>query len=432
MITSGPGAYWQQGQLTETTGSADIIVDENTEYQTWDGFGGTFSEKGWYVLMELSSADRDRAIRLLFDENEGCGFTFGRIPIGSSDYGVSRYTLDDGGTDYQMNNFSIDRDLDYLIPYIQAAQAVKSDIRFWATAWTPPPWMKDNNAYDRGSMKSDSQTLDAYALYLQRFVEAYEAQGIDIEAVGPQNEPGYPQDYPSCTWDANTFSNFIANHLGPLFTQQNVSADIWLATMSNPNSSSIVSTVMGGGAAQYVSAIGLQWGMEGSASNYSNQYSQPVYQTEHKCGNYPWEGGYQQTAPNDFAYAEESWGLIKSWIQNGVNGYSAWNMVLDTVGRSLDDVRPWAQNAPLTVDANSNRLIITPTYYVFRHCAQFVEPGAVRVGTQGGDALAFENPDGSIVVIMKVSGGQTTVAVGGQTLQFSASGTGWATIDWNP
>jgi len=382
--------------------------------------------------MQLSADDRNRAIRLLFDVTDGCGFTFGRIPIGSSDYGLSRYTLDDGGTDYQMNNFSIQRDLGCLIPYIQAAQAVKPDIRFWATAWTPPPWMKDNNAYDRGNMKSDSQTLDAYALYLQRFVEAYEAQGIDIEAVGPQNEPGYPQDYPSCTWDSNTFSTFVANHLGPLFASQNVPADIWLATMSNPNSTSIVSAVMGGGGAQYITAIGLQWGMEGSASNYSNQYSQPVYQTEHKCGNYPWESGYQQTAPNDFAYGEESWGFIKTWINNGVNGYSAWNMVLDTVGRSLDDVRPWAQNALLTVDTNSNQLILTPTYYVFRHCAQFVEPGAVRVGTQGGDALAFENPDGSIVVIMKVSAGQTTVSVGGQTLQFSAPGTGWATIDWNP
>jgi glucosylceramidase len=283
-------------------------------------------------------------------------------------------------------------------------------------------------------MKSDGQTLDAHALYLARFVEKYAEVGINVEAVHPQNEPGYPQDYPSCSWSASVFADHIANHLGPLFAQRLPNTEIWCGTMSNPNSTSIVSAVMGGSAAQYIDGIGLQWGMEGNAATYSNQYSVPVYQTEHKCGNYPWEGGYQQTAPNDHAYAVESWGFIKTWISNGVNAYLAWNMVLDTVGRSLDEVRPWAQNALLTVNASSNQLIVTPAYYVFRHCAQFVEPGAVRVGVNSGDALAFRNPDGSIVVIMYNSGGagQRTVAVGGSTLQFNMPGNGWATIDWQP
>src|SRR5690349_25131860 len=35
---------------------------------------------------------------------------------------------------------------------------------------------------------------------------------------------------------------------------------------------------------------------------------------------------------NDDAYAVESWGLIRDWIKAGVTAYSAWNMVLDTVG----------------------------------------------------------------------------------------------------
>jgi glucosylceramidase len=37
-------------------------------------------------------------------------------------------------------------------------------------------------------------------------------------------------------------------------------------------------------------------------------------------------------APNDQAYAVESWGLIRDWIKAGVTAYSTWNMVLDTVG----------------------------------------------------------------------------------------------------
>lgn len=67
----------------------------------------------------------------------------------------------------------------------------------------------------------------------------------------------------------------------------------------------------------------------------------------------------------------ESWGLIRDWIKKGVNAYSAWNMVLDTVGRSLDTVRPWAQNALLAVDVSGKKLHITPAYYVFRHVSQY-------------------------------------------------------------
>ena len=434
LITSGPGAYWQEGEVTVGGNSPNITVNDGQEFQHWTGWGGTFNEKGWDAMKALSSDDRERAIRLLFDRNEGCGFTWGRIPIGSSDYGLSRYSLDETAGDYDMQNFSIDRDRQDLIPYIKAALAVKSDIRFWGTAWSPPPWMKDNNAFDRGNMKGDAQTLGAYALYLARFVEEYENEGIYVEAVGPQNEPGYPQDYPSCVWSSTIYTDFVANHLGPLFSQRLPDREIWAATMSNPNSNTIVQGVMNNSTARgYITRIGAQWGQDQHVSQYVSSYGLPVMQTEHQCGNYPWEGGYQQTAPNDQAYAVESWGLIKKWIENGVDSYSAWNMVLDTVGRSLDDVRPWAQNALLTVNVGSGELILTPTYYVFRHLAQYVEPGSVRVGVSGGSALAWKNPDGSIVTVMYNSGGsaaQTTLSVAGTMVQFQIPANGWATVNW--
>lgn len=436
LVTSGPGDYWKVGEVTVGGSSANITVN-NTTYQTWHGWGGTFNEKGWEAMKALSQADRDRAIQLLFGV-DGANFTYGRIPIGSSDYGNDRYSLNPTAGDNQMTNFSIERDKKDLIPYIKAALAVKQDIRFWGSPWSPPPWMKDNNAFDRGNMKSDAATLGAHALYLARFVEEYEKEGILVEAVHPQNEPGYPQDYPSCLWSAQTMATYIANHLGPLFEERLPDTEIWLGTMSNPNDTAIVSAVMGNQTAKgYVKGIGLQWGMGdgNSPSTYASQYGIPIMQTEHKCGNYPWEGGTDQSkAPNDHAYAVESWGFFRNWIGKGVNSYLAWNMVLDTIGRSLDTVRPWAQNALLAVDVNAKKLVITPTYYVFRHLAQFVVPGAVRVGTDGGQALAFKNPDGSYVVMMYNSGGQaanTTLSVGGTMVQFSIPANGWATVNWD-
>lgn len=451
LITSGQGNFWQIGQVTEGGGAATVTVDDAQTFQAWQGFGGTFNERGWDALEELSAEDRALAIQLLFSSQNGLALTVGRIPIGSSDYGLDRYSLADEPQDLAgdpMQNFSIDRDQNDLIPYIKAALEVNPDIKFWASPWSPPPWMTDNGIdvglpapspgpaefdMDGRAMKSDPLMLQAHAEYLARFVEAYTAEGIAVEAVHPQNEPGWAQNYPSCAWPNNLLTTYIRDYLGPLFETRLPNTEIWLGTMSNTTSDSIVVDVMGDpAAAAYVKGIGLQWGMgDGNNPVTYQTYDVPVMQTEHKCGNYPWLGSYVEVAPNDYAYAEESWDLFTNWLEKGVNSYMAWNMVLDTSGRSMDTTRPWGQNTLLTVDRNSDSLIVTPTYFVFRHLSQYVKPGAVRVAVDG-DALAFKNADGSIVTILHNGGGApaaTTLAVGGTTVQFEVPSRGWATVN---
>jgi glucosylceramidase len=96
-------------------------------------------------------------------------------------------------------------------------------------------------------------------------------------------------------------------------------------------------------------------------------------------------------------------------------------------------VRSWAQNAPLVVNVSARQLIISPTYYVFRHVSQYADPGGKVVGTSSNDALAFKNPDGTIVVVIYANAARTiTVAVAGKRLQFQMPGQGWATLNVSP
>ena len=115
LVTSAPNAYWNTtGTLSVvTTGIADVTVNDATTMQTWEGFGGSFNEMGWSYLSMLSPADRDKAIQLLYGA-DGARFAFGRIPIGASDYAMSRYTLDEvaSGTDPKLASFAITRDMD--------------------------------------------------------------------------------------------------------------------------------------------------------------------------------------------------------------------------------------------------------------------------------------------------------------------------------
>ncbi len=441
LITSGQGAYWKTGTWTELPSAiADLTVNDTTVKQTWNGFGGTFNEAGWNVLSMLSASDRDQAMHLLFDAQNGAHFLYGRIPIGASDYATSRYTDDETPNDFTMASFSISRDQQALIPYIKAALAINPNLHLWASPWTPPTWMKDNAAFDGGNMKDDAQVLQALALYLAKWVQAYAGQGVKIEAVHHQNEPGYNTNYPSCLWTPALYDKFVATYLGPTFASQNVAAQIYLGTMSNGDAGkdgTILSTVTADTTAmKYIKGFGLQWNMLPSVGGLVSR-GLPILQTEHKCGNYPWNpAGFPafnpNQAPNDHAYAVESWGNIHDWIVAGANVYSAWNMVLDTFGKNIDSVRPWPQNALLTVDTATRTLNVTPAYYVFRHISQYVDVGAKVLGTTGVDGLAFKNPDGTLVAI--VHNGVATsknmiVAMGGKRYQFTVPANGFATLN---
>jgi len=426
------------GTLTPVDGgAATVTVDEGSPAQIWEGFGGAFNERGWHYLLMLSQGDRDAALQLLFGA-EGCRFAWGRIPIGATDYAMDRYSLDETPNDTALADFSIARDLELLIPYVKAAQSVKPDLRFWASPWSPPTWMKDgpfndDSAFDGGTMKGDATTLGALAQYFVNFVQAYAEQGIDVELVSPQNEPGYSGTYPTCGWAPEAYASFVGQHLGPALNSAGLDVKIMLGTFNGgTGDSSIISTVMGDATARsFIDVLGYQWGMQGSVSG-AQQYGLPVWQTEHKCGNYPWEpqSFVEDIAPNDDAYAVESWGLIRGWIGAGVTAYSTWNLVLDEAGIGIDSERVWPQNALMTVDTETGELTLTPTYYVFRHLSQFVDPGATVIETRGGEALAFANPSGAIVTVMYNSGNATpyTLTAGGRTLQFDMPARGWATV----
>jgi glucosylceramidase len=286
-----------------------------------------------------------------------------------------------------------------------------------------------------GNMKSDAQTQGAHALYLARFVEEYAKEKLKIEAIHPQNEPGYAQ----VKWAQSLLINYFKTYLGPTFAQHNLTAEIWCGTMSAPVDSQIAQAVANDAASmKYVKGFGLQWNHTTTTASLAPKGR--VWQTEHRCGNYNFEAIYWDKArydpnkpQNDHLYAEESWQLIRDWIVGGVNAYCAWNMVLDTYGKSLGN---WPQNALLVVDRSAKKLIITPAYYVFRHFSQYIDSGATRIGTTGSfDALAFKNPDSSIIteVYNKNESPQTmTVSVKGSLYQFAVPAHGWGTFCVRP
>jgi glucosylceramidase len=450
LVTSAQDAFWQTGTLTEAASDTpDLIVDDSTTYQTFDGFGGTFNEKSWSYLAQLSESERSQALNLLFGA-DGARFAFGRLPIGANEYALDRYTLDitatDTTPDLQMEKFSISRDLNNLIPFVKAALALRPDIHFLAVPWTPPVWMKtgvfrDEGAaarYDGGNMSEDSATLSAFALYLSKFVQEYAKQGISIEAIAVQREPSFAENFPSCLWTMPLYLKFVREYLAPTFAAQGASTKIYLGLMENGEETSLDTALVSNvradpEALKSFSGFGFEWGMIKQMPRVT-PLNLPILQTEHQPGNEPWVRPFQQDkAPNDFAYAIESWGLIRNWLEAGATAYIAKHMVLDSVGLGLDSREIWPQNSLLVVDTVSKTLTATPAYYVFDHFSHFIARGAkrVKVTSTSLSALAFKNPDGSMVTVIRnadSSAKSLAIALGGASYRFTIPGNGFATV----
>jgi glucosylceramidase len=477
LVTSANNNFWVTTTpfTVVTSGTPTVTVNASTVMQNWEGMGGAFNEIGWNVIQMLSASDQAKAIDLLFG-SDAAGFVFGRIPMSASDYALTRYTDDEvaaGSTDLNMTSFSIARDQMYLIPYAKAAMAVNPNITFWGSPWTPPTWMKMTTGsntpgatscalvgatmFDGGCMNASAANLKAYAQYFVKWIAAYKAAGIAISTVSPQNEANYAEGYPSCLWNSADIATFDGTYLGPALS--GTGTTIMAGTMSNNNTEddpTIVTAIFANTAAKgFIGELGYQWGMEQFVTSDAAKYSPlHIWQTEHRAGNYPGFTPADPTptdtfnatmAPNDIGYGWESWELIRRWVDDGVTSYSAWNMVLDTVGKGNDTVRNWPQDALLTVNTSTKALGITPAYYAFRHVAQFARPGGKVLattstitppsGAPGGDeALAFLNADNSIAVVMYNPGAAQmfTVSVGGKMFQFMMPAAGWATLDYVP
>lgn len=415
MFTTTESAPWQQVKNMKWSEKAPaagfpVVTVTDEKAQTLDGIGGTFNEIGWDMLCYLTPEQRQQILSDLFSK-EGAKFSYCRMPIGASDFGMNFYSLNDVADDFEMVNFSIARDRHILMRYIKEAKKVNPDLKMWASPWSPPAWMKTNNSYASGfdrntpsyngllmerqlelpctGFKMQNGYLKAYALYFSKFCKAYDAEGVHIENINIQNEPCSNHTFPSCPWRPEDMAFFIGRYLGPRFEQDSIDTEIIFGTINNLNPDFTRKALSDPEAAKYIKGAGYQWDGKGSIPVISKEFPDlKMMHTEAECGN----------GSNDWAAAENTWWQISHYLRNGACNFTYWNMILDDTGLS-----PWGwrQNALISVNPKTQQVDYHPEYYLMKHLSHYIEPGAQRVilDNAGDDILAFVNPDGKEVVI---------------------------------
>ncbi|KAL5498371.1 hypothetical protein ACEPAH_2513 [Sanghuangporus vaninii] len=175
------------------TGSADIVVDDTSTFQSIWGVGGSLTDSSARLLSNLKSQNWNNYWSLLgyvFSPTDGAnagGLSYLRVPLGASDFSANLYSFDDTAGDASFNNFNINNAPSYLFSTIQDILSVNNLVRVHILPWSPPGWMKSSGTMNGGSLLD--QYVGIYASYLLKCVQGFASKGITPYAISIQNEP---------------------------------------------------------------------------------------------------------------------------------------------------------------------------------------------------------------------------------------------------
>src|SRR5579864_3176807 len=230
-VTGGKLRYAPAPNLTwRTAGSTAenaIVLDPSKKFQEMLGFGAAFTDAACYMFNQLAAPAREQLFHELFHPSE-MGLNVGRTCIGSSDYSTEVFSYDEGEPDPEMKRFSIAHDQAYVLPMLREARKANPDLFLFSSPWSPPGRMKAGGSMLSGSIRQ--RYFGPYAQYFLKFLQAYAAEGVPVQAITVQNEVDTDQDgrMPACLWPQEYEIAFVKNHLGPLLEKSNVSTKIWV------------------------------------------------------------------------------------------------------------------------------------------------------------------------------------------------------------
>ena len=382
----------------------NILLNPEQTYQTMQGFGAALTGSSAFCLKLMKQEDRTAFLKKTYSQTEGYGSSYVRIAIGCSDFSLREYTCCDTPG---IENFALtSEETDYVIPILKEIIAINPNIRILASPWTCPLWMKDyqkypvyqNREYTAGQLKPEYYA--DYATYFVKWVQAFQAAGISINAVTIQNEPLNNKNSASLVMEWKEQRDFV-KVLGPAFEAAGLSTRI------------------------YAYDHNYNYDNKGDQNGYPYQiYNDPEaakYLAGASIGT--WNNGHDLT--KTLLSNMESIGI--GTINNYCSAVTIWNLMLETdFNGAVPSNNGGQPNRPGgcqtcfgAVDLNMSDLktiYMNSHYYMICHLSAVVKPDAVRIGTSGytdNDIAysAFKNTDGSyaFVIINKSSSAKSIV-----------------------
>jgi glucosylceramidase len=433
---------------TPPKGIDQIQVNPRVTYQHIEGFGGALTDTSAYEIWEKTTpTERNELMDALF-AHTGLHLNYMRIPMGATDFTQNEtpYSYDDlpaGKTDPSLSHFSIAHDEAYIIPLLKQMLSIDPRVETIANPWSPPGWMKANDALNNMGGKGVllPRNYGPLARYFVKFIEAYQAAGVPIDAITPQNEPSNWTAYPGMELTEPNEAQFIAKDLAPKLAAAKLHPEIYGDDLG------FSAGTEGIGYAQGIARSSASGDLHGVAWHCYHG-SPDAISTEHEL--FPrLDEIVDECAPGLTPSVSET--LISS-LRNWASAVVFFNLAVDP---ERGPVQPPNHGCgPCTAESTvypNGTFGLNLSFYQLGQASHFIDRGAARISTQnyvsyaisgndptistpGLDDVAVENPNGSKVLIAyNNSNGPIRFAVEWQkqwfTYRLPASGT--VTFEWD-
>ncbi len=437
-----------------------INVNPQARYQQFTGVGAALTDSSaWLIYDELSPTSRLALLQALFGapgSSNSLGLpaihlNFLRVGIGAPGAMTvgAPYSYDDlsqpGASDPTLSQFSIAHDLSYIIPTLQQALSINPALEVFANPWSPPAWMKTESTLDNPDGQNTLQPANygTFANYIVKFIQAYQAQGVPITAIAPQNEPSSGQggatNYPGMDFPESDEAQFITQDLAPALQTAGLNPKIYGNDLSW-SSAAYAGALASGPAAADLS--GISWHC---------YFGSPTVMTQQHAAAPGLDQLVDECSPEIRGFGTPEF-LISS-LRNWASAVSVWSVALDPndgpiqAGNSCPGC-----TGPVTINEATQAVTLRPEYYQLGQVSDFVQPGATRIDSpssvtyglnssnvetvsSGLDDVAFQNPDGSYVLVVynNNSAGPITFAVdqGGRYFTYSLPNNAMTTFVWH-
>jgi glucosylceramidase len=403
-LTAGDHRYalstaleWQNADRARTTDK--IILRGIGSKQPILGFGAAFTDAACYVVTHLPEPERERLLQELFHPDQ-LGLSVCRLCIGSSDYARTMYSYDEGEPDPELSRFSIAHDRDYILPILRQARKINPNLFLLASPWSPPGWMKDNNSMLGGTLRK--RYLGPYANYIVKFLQAYEAEGVAVDAVTPQNEVDTDQDsrMPACLLPQEIEVEYVSKHLGPAIEKAGLKTRIWLLDHNYNLWGRAIAELDDDTVRKYTKSIAWH-GYVGQPD-----WVQRVFAAYPEAEMYWTEGGPDIIDP-DYARDWGKWSKTFCGIlRNGLRCIIGWNLALDEMGKP--NIGPFPCGGVVTVHSQTHEITRSGQYWAFAHYSRAFRRSSTIVRSDGEIKdiyhVVAENHDGTHAAVVTNTG----------------------------
>jgi glucosylceramidase len=347
-------------------------------------------------------------MKSVFSRESGAGFSYLRVPLGANDFSNGNYSLDDtkgNKPDPNFNDFQ-KKILTKEMEFIKIAKKINPDLKILITPWTPPAWMKDTKKLNGGQLKIEYQR--DYANYLGKSIQSFQDEGIKVDHMTILNEPligwaatnwSFPQAYMSTAQQ----KDFLINNLLPISKNFKNFPKILIHDHNWDNAGESIAMAKEPKLKSMIGGIALHcYGGEYNDQRKVLADFRPLNGINTECSSL--------ISKNAEAESFDWWLKTQSLdsLRAGSSGGLGWNLCLDETGGPKNNGCQDCRGLVTIDQKNSKKITYNPEFEALAFSSRALRSGSVRI--QSNDTslsevtnVAFKNPDGKIVVLLRNS-----------------------------